>query len=169
MAKHPLPSSNIEVMGWQICALLEATPEIALTTLGVDDALDSISGYAWYNLEWWLRVLKDITAQTSLDMLALGMRAAERLSLPPWIDNISAALLEVEDLYRRAHRGGEVGEVFGRVVHGRHIRFSVRTPYPEDFISGLVWGIAQRYAPQNSRLELTRNSADRATAFDVRW
>jgi len=169
VAKRTLQSSHIEVMGWQIRALVEATPEIALTTLPADYALGSISGYEWYRLTWWLQLLKDITTQTTLDMFLLGMRAAERLSLPPWIDNISAALLEVEDLYRRAHRGGEIGEVFGRVVHGRHIRFSVRTPYPEDFIAGLVWGIAQRYAPHGSRLELTRNGTDRATAFDVRW
>jgi hypothetical protein len=156
-------------MGWQIRALVEATPEIALTTLPADYALGSISGYEWYRLTWWLQLLKDITTQTPLDMFLLGMRAAERLSLPPWIDSISAALLEVEDLYRRAHRGSEIGEVFGRVVHGRHIRFSVRTPYPDDFISGLLWGIAQRYAPPDSHPELICNGVDRPTTFDVRW
>lgn len=156
-------------MGWQILAMLEATPEAESARLYSPYNLSTVGGYEWYAFDLWLNLLKEISAKTGLDMVSLGMRAAERLVLPPWIENLSAALFQVEEVYRRAHRGSECGEVFARVVHGRHIRFTVRTPYPEEFIFGLVWGIAQRYAPENNRLELTRHSADRGTTFDVRW
>lgn len=156
-------------MGWVIAALLENGPKETLLPLLQRHGLEPVEPYRWYPLAGWLEALQEISETTSTDMASLGMTVISGAALPPWIDSLSSALLALEENYRAAHRNGNIGEIFARVVHGRHVRFTVSTPYPDDYIFGNAYGMAMRFLPVGCNLDITRTTGHRATTYDVRW
>lgn len=167
MSKGIIAVTNIEIMGWYLSPIAQAISEIAPAF--TKNRVTVLDDYAWYPLSDCLRVLHTLASEAMLDMANLGMRAAKHLAIPHWIDTIPAALINLEDTYRRAHRNNHHGELSARIITARQVRCTVNTPYPEDFMYGLISGVAMRYMPSGSHFEVRRSYADRAAVIDVRW
>ncbi len=170
LSKVALLNTASEIMGGYVLALTQSAPEQDLPDLLVMHGFHALNAYTWYPLRAWLELLNDLSARSTLSMETLGRRAAAHMALPHWIDSLSTGLLWFEELYQRSHRGGNHGEVSVRVVHGRYIRFTIRTPYPSAFIKGMLHGLAARLLPANTKLDVREGrSPDRTLTLDVRW
>ncbi|GAB4551505.1 MAG: hypothetical protein OHK0023_18530 [Anaerolineae bacterium] len=159
--------TNTEIMGWYLAPIAQAFSEIAPTF--PKSRITPLDDYAWYPLSDCLRALHDLASEATLNIANLGMRTAQYLAIPHWIDNIPAALITLEDIYRRAHRNNHYGELSARIFAAHHVRCTVNTPYPEDFMYGLISGVAMRYIPSGGHFEVRRSYTDRATIVDVKW
>lgn len=119
--------------------------------------LETIQPDQWYPLETVLDALNDIAKRgpgSTIDLVGLGMGAAEATNLPPEIDSVETLLEQLNALHQMNHRKGKAGN-YDVERSGPHVyRVAAHVPYPGAVIYGLLHGLCQRFTPVEGQVNV---------------
>lgn len=130
----------------------------------------------WYDLQKCLDMLKDIQdSEGSECLVSAGNQCPDLAIWPPEIDSIEKAFDSMDMAYHMNHRNGEIGHYIVTHVADRHIRVKAENPWPSNFDFGMCWGLAKRFAPKDSKIQVIREpspsrvNGDEYCTYDVTW
>ena len=129
----------------------------------------------WCSLQTNLNMLQEIQDHVGeLSMTEMGRKTAELLYFPRAVNTIHKAFLSLNHVYHTNHQGN-AGSYEVVVLSPYHIQVIAQTPYPCDFQYGLCWGIAQRFLPAKTAVQVERarplcsQQGQTRCIYDVRW
>jgi hypothetical protein len=146
--------------------------------------LTNIDPDRWYLVQTWLDVLSDLAEarpnQAMSDFVSVGMAIAEVAPMSPVYDDGmpfgDAMVASSGGGYLRGHRGGDVGGHSAKKIDDNHIIVTTRTPYPDDVVYGVLYGMARRYLPDDASFTvkydtetLRRDHGGEVTIFHIAW
>jgi hypothetical protein len=122
--------------------------------------LDKIDPKQWYSHQLALNVLSDISEgqNASPNFVAIGMAAGElgAKNLPPHM--LSMTLIDFVTAYatvfQSRHRNGDAGYVITERIDNNHVTLRFKSPYPDDFMYGVLYGYARYYTGEKRRFTL---------------
>lgn len=179
MAQFKSFSTNVEVRSELVLAILDvmgAFRTIAVEILlehGIEDPQPGL----WYSQQAWLDTLAAISKRVGPNTLyQMARQIPTGAMIPPEIDTIEKAFANLDDEYKMAHRGGEIGH-YSYVRSGdRSAKIVCRNPYPCDFDRGIIEALARRFEPDNVLLDIRHDDpmhckkmGAEACTFTVNW
>jgi len=159
MSKYTVFDPQSQVIGQSMLAFIQCVNSDEILPFLQRRGFDRIEPDQWYPLQDWLNVFGDISTQggnAMFDFVSIGMKISELALLPPQIFQMpfEQAFPQFGAAgYQMNHRGN-VGEVSTELVSPGHLRTTLRTPYPDDFLYGIQYGAARRFLPQNQQFTL---------------
>lgn len=180
MTKYISFEPKAEVIGHSVLAFISNTEAANIRPVLEQHNLVSIDPERWYELQEWLNVLSDLSARGGgmFNMVAIGAAISETTILPPEVEKMpfEQFLFLVDQVYQMQHRNGNVGSVQVEKVADKHMRLTLRVPYPDDLEFGTAYGFARRFLPPGTELMVQYNStAPRreqggdCTVIDITW
>ncbi len=173
---------HAEVRGAVLLSLIDCVQKEEIAPFLEKHGLPAIDPEKWYPMQNWLDVLGDIRGASSenaqFDFVCIGMKVSERVKRPPGFERLpyEEVVMNHNQIYQAQHRGGEVGGYSVEKAGDRHITLTVKTPYPDDFIYGVMCGEAQRFLPPGTRPTVSfdeqvprRDQGGDVTIIHVRW
>ena len=137
---------------------------------------DKLDPNEWYPQQTWLDILRELSHDGVLDLMALGNRLAENFRMPDGEYSVPKLLNYMDEDYQKSHRN--VGPVHFtiEVLGPRAVRIIDNSPYPDDLQFGLIFGLLDRLMPLDANLKVRydrslpcrSNGADE-TAYVVTW
>lgn len=122
--------------------------------------LTDIDPKKWYPVQTWLDVLGDLSeerrGESMFDFVSVGMGIAEVIPLPPEYSSLpfgEALAASGGSGYKMNHRG-DVGEHTVKKEGDKHFIITIRTPYPDDLLYGVYYGLARRFLPSGRHFTL---------------
>ncbi len=157
MAEFKAFSPRVQVLGEVVLSLVNvmgAFKGISIEILKENGIVDPEPS-KWYSQQSWLDSFRAIADKVGPNTLyQVGRQVPQQYRFPPMIDSIETVLSNLDEAYRKSHRGGEVG----------HYRFQIRglkvgqmtcdNPYPCDFDRGIISALAQRFEPPGSLVDV---------------
>ncbi len=140
--------SHVEVSGAAILSYVAALGETILPVLA-KYGITHPHANGWYPQQAWLDAFRDIAYgdfNTTLDLVAIGMKIPESAVWPPAVQTLEDALFSIDVAYHINHRHGKIGCYRAMAVDDRHIEMFCENPYPCDFDFGIIYGTAKLYA-----------------------
>ena len=131
-----------------------------------------INPQAWYPQQLWLDILKEVAATAGdgmFDFVAVGMSVATLAPFPPNVKTIPQAFEAMGKVYAANHRNGYVGEWVCESTTDHSVFERVKSPYPDDFLYGVVYGITKRYVPAGQPILVTRSHQGDMCCFTISW
>jgi hypothetical protein len=176
--KFIAPSPDAQVIGFTFKPYLHSLRAEDIAPLLAKHGLPSIDPNQWYPMQRALDIQKDISnanENVSEILVAAGIQFARDWALPPETKTISDALHMVRQLSSKVDRC--VPEGFGftiQEVSEKHIRMFHNTPYTDDSVYGLLWGLVKRLKPDGAMfvVSIIDNPDPEnypGTCFDIKW
>jgi hypothetical protein len=162
MSRYEAFDPNTEILGQAMLSFVECSnKETLIPFLGKHD-LSNIQPDQWYPVQRWLDVLSDIAEQhvgmeATFDFVSVGIKTAETVVYPPQFLALpfEEAMFLSNEGYQMNHRGGDAGEYVVEKIARKHLRVTVRAPYPSDLTYGLLYGQARRFLPPGTPFTVT--------------
>ncbi|MFN8531249.1 MAG: hypothetical protein U0670_21820 [Anaerolineae bacterium] len=140
-----------EVMGHVVIDMRNAIGSEDIFPIFQKHGLGDVDPKAWYPMQSMLDALREIdeSGGSMFDFVSVGMNAAANLKMPPELASLSMVQIApmVPAIYRMNVRGTDLGVAACDVVNQNHIKISYSIPYPDDYLYGLVYGVAKRFIP----------------------
>jgi hypothetical protein len=147
-------SANAEVLGRNIRSYItgmgafEMIGRSIMAKYGIEE---NPSPDNWYNHQQFLDAIKEILSRTGLHTVhIIGMRIAEKVTLPPEVDNIEKGLHFVGMAYRQVHRNDPVSDKIVTKLEDRKFQVVINTPYPCEFDTGYLRGLSKRFLKETA-------------------
>jgi hypothetical protein len=154
MGKYKTFDPNAEIIGQAMLSFVECSNREAIMPFLEKHGLSNIEPDQWYPVSRWLDVLNDVAEQRSgmdavFDFVSVGMKTAETAVYPPPFLALpfEEAMFLSNEGYQMNHRNGDAGEYIVEKSADKHLKVTVRTPYPSDLTYGLLYGQARRFLP----------------------
>lgn len=169
-------SANAEVNGETVYSIVDGMGTFkskALEILSKNGIKDPKPGI-WYSQQNWLNAFKEISASIGTNTLySIGFKIPENAKFPPQIDSIDKALSSIDVAYHMNHRiNGKVlfdlrtGTMLEGIGHyifekltDKEAKMTCPNPYPCDFDRGIIDGMAKRFKPAGSFVQVLHNDA----------
>ena len=157
MAQFKAFTPGVEVLGEVVLSFVNvmgAFKRIALDILrsnGIDDPQPG----AWVSQQAWLDAFAAIADKVGPNTLyQIGRQIPQQYIFPAGVDSIESVLADLDDAYRKSHRGGEVGHYEFRILGMRTGQMTCQSPYPCDFDRGIIGALAERFEPEGSLVDV---------------
>ncbi len=166
------PSSpEAEYYGWIIVAYTQNLRADIIRPVLAKHGLTEVDPHAVYLQRDILVLLKEIAANfTFEELVAVGLKTAELLPLPPEINSLEAVVMAVPMLYKAAVRNipDEEGVVIEK-LNPTHYRLHGNSPLPAFMLYAIVYGLIQRgkQKGQEPFVQLTQQTPP--VIIEVRW
>ena len=142
--------------------------------------LANIEPDAWYHIDDCLALLQDISedGNAMADFVSIGMKIAETAVFPPEFSQLSykQIMQTWNDAYHFNNKGSDTGDILYEEVSDKHIKMIHRTPFPDDYLYGGMYGAARRFLPPGSRMtvyydetETRRDLGGDLTIVHIEW
>lgn len=153
---------DVEVQGDVVLSFIHAMG--AFKALAVEilkrHAIESPQKHLWYPQQAWLDAFATIASEVGPStLIQIGRQVPQQAHYRPGLHGIDAVLLELDDAYKRAHRGGEVGSYRFQPTGLRSGNIICNTPYPCEFERGLLHSLASSFAPADALIDLQHDRA----------
>jgi len=174
MAEYVALEPDVEVLGGAILACIDGLGEEAQAALR-EMGIDKVEPDQWYKQQAWLTALKMLNNTDMFNMVAVGMKIPANAVFPPDINSISSALASIDVAYHMNHRNGEIGNYKYEAIGPQHARLVCDNPYPSDMDYGIIYAMAQRFAPPGVQFTVVRADSpsrlkgDDRCIYDVTW
>ena len=166
---------DVIVQGAWMLALLGVLGEPA-GMLAARAGLLGIQPDQWYPQQPFLDALREVCALAPAGLYDAGQRLGDRLTFPPEVHTVAAALLALEDRYQFHHRNDDRSHWRVTVEGRRALTCVSSTPYPSDVEYGIVGALVRRYHPAGLHCrvvhdlsEPTRKAGADSCTYRVRW
>ncbi len=150
-------SPRVEVLGEVVLSLVNvmgAFKGISLDILRQNGIVDPEPD-EWYPQQAWLNSFKMIAEKVGPNTLyQVGRQVPQQYRFPPGIDSIESVLSDLDEAYRKSHRGGEVGHYRFQMLGMNVGQMTCDNPYPCDFDRGIISALAQRFEPPGSLVDV---------------
>jgi hypothetical protein len=155
MEKLTAYDATAEVIGQAMLGFIECTNKDEIAPLLEAQGLTQIEPQKWYPLQPYLNVFKAIIDQRSgamFNLVSVGTKVSEMALLPPEMNSIETAMRMVDIGYQINHRNGNVGKMTPNFVGPRTVEIIDSSCYPDDFMYGVLFGLARRFKAMNDDL-----------------
>lgn len=143
-----------EILGQEMIAHLTAMGREVRPIVAMHGA-DQLDPKAWYPQQTWLDILKAISQEARIDLMALGHRVANSLEVPAGVFSIQSMLDYIHHHYQSTHRSSEIIPHYEvEVLDQRTIKITDHTPYPDDLQYGFIYGLFNRLMPYGAQLRV---------------
>ena len=157
MAQFRAYSPRVEVLGEVVLSFVNvmgAFKSIALDILQANGIEDPRAD-DWYPQQAWLDSFREIARKVGPNTLyQIGRQLPQQYYFPPGVDSLESVLEDLDDAYRKSHRGGEVGHYRFRVLGMRTAQMTCDNPYPCDFDRGVIQALAEKFEPPGSLVDV---------------
>ncbi|MCD4686081.1 MAG: hypothetical protein K8S97_09115 [Anaerolineae bacterium] len=162
-------SPDAQVMGESIHAFINGLSSDAAEILAKYNLPQEVENGVWYSQKAYVDMMHEVEQKMFItDMVSMGMNIATFAPLPPQIDSLESALAGLNPAYQMNHRKVAEGEGWGfEKVDERTYVVTDRTPYPENFSYGVVYGFVKRFAPPGAGFLVITEAEDGARTFRV--
>jgi hypothetical protein len=171
---------NVEVIGQNMLSFIQNIQAEAIQPVLEKHGLLNVQPDTWYRLQDWLDVLSDLSTQSGamFNMVAIGTAISETALIPPEVAAMSLEqfLFIVDNVYQMQHRNGDPGHIQTEQVADKHIKLTVRVPYPDDLEYGTTYGFVRRFLPKGTNFMVEydpdtprREQGGDATIIHVTW
>ena len=157
--RHLTCNEDIEVIGVSMLSIAQNINAQDIEPFLEKHGLVDIKADEWYPAHLWLDVMNDLAKHANLmqNLVAIGMSLAEKVKLPPQLENASLPqiLQSWNKIYQGQHRGGELPAHVVEKISDTEYRCTFRDIYPDDFKYGLGYGFAKRFLPKGTRFTVS--------------
>lgn len=163
---------NAEVIGRSMLSNFQNLHKDHFVPILQKHGITEIDPEGWYSQQMWLDILKEVTETSGdaiFDLVAVGMAVASLAPFPPQIDTIEKAFNALGKVYQGNHRNGYVGELVCESSEPGKVVARMNSPYPNNFLYGVAYGIARRYVPQGKSPSVHRDVRDNVCYFTITW
>ena len=178
MAQFKAISPNVEVLGEVVLSLVNvmgAFKGISLDILKENGIVDPQPD-EWYSQQAWLDSFKVIADKVGPNTLyQVGRQIPQQYYFPPGVDSIESVLSDLDDAYRKSHRGGEIGHYRFKMVGLNVGQMECDNPYPCDFDRGIITALAERFEPEGSLVDVRQEDSpckkqgDDSSVYTISW
>lgn len=179
--KYQAFDPNSQAIGTALLGFIQSARHKDLMPYLEKHSLTHIEPHKWYPVQTWLDVLSDLSeerpGETMFDFISVGMGIAKVVPLPEEYQSLpfeEALLASGGRGYKMNHRG-DVGEHTIKKVGDNHITITIRTPYPDDLMYGVYYGLALRFLSSDTRFafhydeRMRRDHGADVTVIHVIW
>ncbi len=167
---------DVEVNGETVISVIDgiALKSMAIDILSKNGIKDPKAGL-WYSQQNWLNAFKEISQRLSpLALFSIGSKIPENAKFPPQINSIEKALGAINVAYHMNHRlngkilfdpqSGKLHEGIGHYIFamqgdGKEAKMTCPNPYPCDFDRGIISGMAKKFKPSGSSVQVIHNDS----------
>jgi hypothetical protein len=176
--KFVAPSPEAETMGYVLTIYLHNLRSEDIAPILEKHGISSIEPDQWYPMQRALDIQRDIYTSdenVSEKLVAAGIQYAQTNPFPPEIKTISDVLYILSQASGRASRNTPDGYGFTlKVMSEKHLWMFSNTPYDDDGVYGLLWGLANRFKPETDLfvVRIIDNPDPETypgTCFDIKW
>lgn len=169
MAQFKAFASGVEVRGDVVRTFINVMGAFQGIAVGIleDNGIEDPKPHRWYSQQAWLDSFSTIASKVGPNTLyQIGRQIPQEGRYPPGIDNIEAAFSELDTAYRTSHRGGEIGFYKFESTGLQSGTVTCFTPYPCDFDRGLIQGLAERFEPMDSFIDVRHDVTEPCKKLD---
>jgi len=145
---------SVEVIGIAVKSIAENAASNEFRPLLDKHGLTDIKPDVWYPAQQWLSVMNDLAKEmnTTSMYVAIGMKIAENVMLPPEAENATLAqMLEMwNEVYLMQHKGDDIGGFQAEKIDEKSYRMIITTLYPDDLEYGVLYGMVRRLLPKKT-------------------
>jgi len=181
--KYKTFDPKAEVIGYSMLGFSQCLRKEGIMPYLKLHKLADITPEGWYPLQSWLDVLSDLAetrqGEAMFDFVAVGMKVVETSPFPPGSESLSlpeAFEVAKQGYFAGYHRGGGVGEIVIETPTPKHLLLKYKTPYPDDFWYGVLYGMSRRFLPRGTHftvyydeLEPRREQGGEWTVIHITW
>jgi hypothetical protein len=111
---------------------------------------------AWYPRKDYLAMLNDLAEHSYiLDMVSVGLQISRYAPMPPHVNSIESVLQNLDNSYRMGHRNVAEDEGLAyQKIDERTYYIVSRNPYLPNLEYGVIFGLVERFAPQDIRFSV---------------
>ncbi|MEM9953275.1 MAG: hypothetical protein AAF846_16840 [Chloroflexota bacterium] len=143
---------NAEVLGANVSAITGTLRDNNIKSIIKKHNFDDIDTNTWYSQQLFLDLIKEIeTALSYEELVAIGMRGAEVVELPPNIEDFEDLPEAIVAAYGLNHRNTPAEEGYTLEKGEDIISIICNIPYPSFILYGYVYGLIKRFAKNSSR------------------
>lgn len=111
---------------------------------------------AWYPRKNYLAMINELAESTHIiDLVTIGLQTSRFAPMPPHINSLESALETLNTSYHMGHRHipEDEGCTYKKIDERTHYLIS-RVPYPPNLEYGVIFGLVERFAPQDVRFSV---------------
>lgn len=132
--------------------------------------IESLLQEEWINEQLSLDILRDIETQfTFEELVAVGVKYAQMIPLPPEINSIESAIHAAMTLYQFSAPHAPPDAITVEQLGPKHYRIIYNIPSPPFSTYGVAYGILQRVKGPNQHPVLTIADFGTPYIFEVKW
>lgn len=173
--------SDTEANGRAIQSIVQGIVEVSpaferqARSILEDNGIPDPTPGEWYSMRSYLDALEELEASVGPRTVErIGRQIPKSVEWPAHIDDVPAALDQLDDVYQANHRGGVIGHYEFERLDENHGRVECRNPYPCSLDTGLIEGTMNEFADSGSFTRVSEDSdcrADgaRSCTYDVKW
>ncbi len=157
MAEFKVFSPRVEVLGEVVLSLVNVMGAFKTISIEIlkENGIVAPQPNEWYPQQAWLNSFKAIAQKVGPNTLyQVGRQVPQQYAFPLTIDSIETVLSNLDEAYRKSHRGGEVGHYRFQILGLNSGRMTCDNPYPCDFDRGIISALAQRFEPPGSLVDV---------------
>lgn len=159
-----------ETLGRALLSTLEAIGQKEVQPFLEKYNINPVDPDRWYNLQTTLDLIQEVGSLEYFNLVSIGMRIPDIAEFPPDITTIDQALNLLDVAYQMNHRGGDFGSYKFEQTGERAGRMICNNPYPSDMDYGIIYGLMQKFKPEDSEfilVELDTTQPNRKTGDDT--
>jgi len=174
MMQYVAYEPTVEIVGRAILATTGGPDDLTLDALQ-RRGVSAVDPDGWYPQQVWLDVLKELDQGGMLNMVMVGMKIPDSLTLPAQVGSVEGALASLDEVHHAHHRGGEIGHYRCEHVAEHHVRMVCDSPYPSDLDYGIVFATTRRYVGRGRAFTVVRAASpsrrhgDDCCIYMIKW
>lgn len=124
---------------------------------------------AWYRQDRWLEALKDAAREKRVDLVQAGTRWARTLPMPDGAYSVQRMIDYLCQRYHELHRHVDVPHLVVEHASKREVFILDRSPYPDDFMYGIIYGVFSQFMPLGAKLKIRTNLSAEGMLYHITW
>lgn len=180
MSKYHTLGPDAQIRGKLLLNMLESKRGAQVRPFLAQHGLANPDPKQWYPLEDIITIFNEISeageGAASATYVAIAMREMEVAEWPAEITTLEQALSIINDAYRIQYRGKDIGGFWCEKLGYHHYRILFQLPHPNDYVYGLMYGMARRFLPEDSQFVVQFDNdyphndvSGETSAIEVAW
>ncbi len=159
MTRYTSFDPNVEIIGRNVLGFIKSANRDNILPILEKHDLAEIDPEKWYPLQNFLDVLSDLSEQgdAMFDFVSIGIKNAETVVFPPEFEGLSfdETLALTSEMSKTLHRNGDAGYITVEKVSEKRVKYTLKMPYPDDYVYGELYGMARRFLPPGTHFVMT--------------
>lgn len=174
MAQFKVFSNNTEVSGWMLRVALQSAPhqDKKIRDIFKKNSMLHLDNSKWYGMQQYLDAMHEVYQSFGPNLLfQMGKHIVTSSGLPMEASSLEMALYKLDQLYKRNHRGSEIGHY--RLVNynpeRKEAQIECKNPYPCYLDRGILSALSRTFIPTGASIinvELNSHMPSRLSGSD---
>ncbi len=168
--RYQASSPNSKVLGVTLLAFTENLRAEAIKPIVASYHLETIRPDDWIDQQLSLDILREIEQKFSFEeLVAVGIKYAEFIPLPPEIDSLEKLISIGDTLYYTTIENAPPNAVTIQPIGPQHYRLIYNIPSPPFSTYGIVFGLINRVKHPDQFPQVTILDFGTPYVFEVKW